>query len=307
MRTTNGLPFPVVTDREVREHLRAEEAVAWMREAVLAAGQGRLLAPPRLSGPLGGGALVATAGSMLGQSYGYRIYDTLGLPASEQVVVVHDATTGAVRAIAVGSEIGLRRTAAIGGAAHDALAPGGALTVGVIGSGDQAQGQLWALRAVRDIAEVRLFSRTAARREAVAKTLDIAYPFPVQAVTSPQQAVDRADVVILATNSGTPVIRTDWLQDDVYLATLGPKQVGRAEYDEDLLRRARLVTTDSIAQLNGYDPPAVAAQSGVDVTPLSECITAPPRPEGLRVYLSVGLSGTEPYLLDQFARTLAGH
>lgn len=30
MRTTNGLPFPVVTDREVREHLRAEEAVAWM-------------------------------------------------------------------------------------------------------------------------------------------------------------------------------------------------------------------------------------------------------------------------------------
>ncbi len=59
---------------------------------------------------------------MEGQWYGYRAYDTFGHPEAEQVVVLHDGRTGAVRAVAVGEELGSRRTGALGGVAVDTLA-----------------------------------------------------------------------------------------------------------------------------------------------------------------------------------------
>jgi ornithine cyclodeaminase/alanine dehydrogenase-like protein (mu-crystallin family) len=298
--------FTVLTDQDIRETLSAEDAVAWMREAILAEREGRLVSPPRVAAMFDGGRLVMTAGAMADDSYGYRVYDTFGLDAGEQVVVAHDARTGAVRAIAVGSEIGLRRTAALGGVAHDALAPRRPLTVGVIGTGNQARGQVWALHAVRQVRTVRIFSRDPGHRENAASGLDQAYPFSVHAVDSAHEAVAGADVVILATTSPTPVIRTDWLADDAYVATLGPKQVGRAEYDEELLRGADVITTDSLQQLGGYDLPTVAAESGITVTPLRDHLVSSPKEEGRKVYLSVGLSGTEPYLLGRLAQQLAG-
>lgn len=294
-------PFRVFTDDEISDLLRPEDAIAWMREALLAEREGRLISPARVSAMLDSGKLILTAGSMAGAAYGYRVYDTMGLPGSEQIVVAHDPQNGAVLAIAVGSEVGLRRTAAIGGVAHDVLAPRCPVTVAIIGAGNQAKGQLWALQAVREVAGVKLFSRDPARRDAVAKSLDDTYAFPVHGASSARDAVEAADVVVLATNSGVPVIRTEWLRRDAYVATLGPKQIGRSEYDEELLRAADIIVTDSITQLNGYHPPAVAAQSGIDIGSLADLIASPPESAGLRVYLSVGLSGTEPYLLHRLA------
>jgi alanine dehydrogenase len=64
------------------------------------------------------------------------------------VVVVHDESSGQVRAVAIGNELGPRRTGAIGALAADELAPADARTVAVIGSGVQAYTQVWALSAV---------------------------------------------------------------------------------------------------------------------------------------------------------------
>lgn len=80
-----------------------------------------------------------------------QIDDTLPAEPGAQVVVVHDESTGRVRAVAIGNEMGARRaTRAI---AADALAPADAGVVGVIGTGTQAYTQVWALAAVRDTAE----------------------------------------------------------------------------------------------------------------------------------------------------------
>ncbi|MCQ9353395.1 hypothetical protein NQ015_10540 [Corynebacterium sp. 153RC1] len=299
--------FRLFEDSGIRAHLHAHDAVGWMREAVLAHGKDALSAPPRVHAALGEGAggLVFTAGRFAGKSYGFRAYSTLELPVDEQVVVAFDDHTGRVCAIAVGSELGVRRTSALGGVAHDALAPKGSVRVAVIGSGVQAQGQLWALQAVRSITEVKLFSKTPDRKVRVAEALDQQYDFPVVSAESVEEAVAAADVVILATNSESPVLRTQWLRPDAYVATLGPKQVGRAEFAADLLAAASVITTDSVAQLNAYDPPAVAAEAGVAVAPLSQYVLAPPPAEGIRLYLSVGLAGTEPYLLQRLAQQVA--
>ncbi|MER6595168.1 ornithine cyclodeaminase family protein, partial [Micromonospora purpureochromogenes] len=158
----------IFTDREVAAALDASATVAAMRDALLAAHAGRLVAPPRAAAPLDGGRMVLTAGHLTGEWYGFRSYDTFGLPESEQLVVLHDGRTGAVRAVAVGEELGSRRTGGLGGVAVDALARPDAATLGVIGSGRQAWTQVWAAAAVRPLREVTVHSRSAARREAFA-------------------------------------------------------------------------------------------------------------------------------------------
>ncbi|MGC1212154.1 MAG: ornithine cyclodeaminase family protein, partial [Micromonospora sp.] len=132
------------SDEDVAATLDAPRTVDAMRDALLAAYQGRLIAPPRASASLGGGRMVLTAGHLTGEWYGFRSYDTFGHPESGQLVVLHDANTGAVRAIAVGEELGSRRTGGLGGVAVDALARPDASTLGVVGSGRQAWTQVWA-------------------------------------------------------------------------------------------------------------------------------------------------------------------
>ena len=62
---------------------------------------------------------------------------------------------------------------------------------------------------------------------------------------------------MLATNSPEPVIEAAWIAPGRYVTTLGPKQVGRAEFGPDLVARADVAVTDSVAQTSAYDPPFI--------------------------------------------------
>ncbi|TDB69596.1 ornithine cyclodeaminase family protein [Micromonospora sp. KC723] len=298
----------LVTDREVAAALDPATAVTAMREALLAAHAGRLVAPPRASAPLTGGRMVLTAGQLTGHWYGYRSYDTLGLPESEQLVVLHDGRTGAVRAVAVGEELGSRRTGGLGGIAVDALARPDAATLGVIGSGRQAWTQVWAAAAVRPLREVTVYSRSTARREAFAARVRAELGVPARAADSARQAVNRREIVVLATTSVSPVLDAADLAPGTHVNAVGFKQADRHEFGTDLLERADLLVTDSPAQATAYVPPMLAA-----VEPYAErlrdlgavlagAVAGRTGADQISVFCSTGLAGTEVFLLDRLVR-----
>ena len=237
---------------------------------------------------------------------GYRSYDSLPTSPGAQVVVVHDESSGQVRAIAVGNELGPRRTGAIGAVAAGALAPADARTVAVIGSGVQAYTQVWALSAVRQVAEVRVYSRDPARRAAFAERVQPLVAGACLPVTDARAAVSGAEIVILATSSPVPVIDVAWIGPGSYVTTLGPKQRGRAEFGLDLPAAAALLVTDSTAQIAAYDPPNILAgtshqQRLVSLGAVRAGEVSPPAGDGITVFFSVGLAGTEAFLLDRLA------
>ncbi|MCI4064857.1 ornithine cyclodeaminase family protein [Micromonospora sp. R77] len=300
----------LLTDDDVAA-LDAPTTVAAMRDALLAAHAGRLVAPPRASASLDGGRLVLTAGHLTGEWYGFRSYDTFGHPESEQLVVLHDAVTGAVRAIAVGEELGSRRTGGLGGVAVDALARPDAATVGVIGSGRQAWTQLWATAAVRPLREVTVHSRSAARREAFAARVRAELGVPARAVGTAREAVADRDVVVLATTSTTPVLDAADLAPGTHVNAVGFKQADRREFGTDLLDVAEVLVTDSPAQAAAYAPPMLAA-----VEPyagrlrdlgavLAGAVPGRTGADQISVFCSTGLAGTEVFLLDRLTRTRA--
>jgi ornithine cyclodeaminase len=296
----------IFDDDDIRADLSAVQAVDWMKEAIDAHHRGELLTPPRAHARLGDGRLVFTAGRLRGSWFGYRSYDTFPTDPGAQLVAVHDETSGQVGALAIGNELGPRRVGAIGAVAADALAPTEAGVVAVIGTGTQARSQLWALAAVRQLRELRVYSRTAARREAFAAELPPTLATTCRPAPDARTAVEGAEIVILATSSPIPVIKAAWLDPGTYVTTLGPKQRGRAEFGLDLPAAADLLVTDSAAQIDAYDPPNVLVD-----TPHHErlvslgAVRAGNIPatgvHGITVFFSVGLAGAEAFLLHRLA------
>lgn len=292
----------LLTDSDL-DRLTAADAVAWMLEALRERAAGTMISPPRSSADLDDGCVVLTAGKTSAW-YGYRVYDTVPTSHNEQSVVIHDAVTGKVVAMHVGTGLGTSRTGALGGAAVNLLGPKSPARVGVVGAGAQARAQLWAASGAIDIAEVRIASRTEKSRDDFVEVATTQLGLPATPVDCARDAVEDADVVIVATNSATPVIESAWLSDDVFVTTVGPKQIGRAEFSPDLIEDADLVVTDSPSQLHAYDPPALATRTNVagrivDLASVAAGIVPEAR-TGRRVYLSVGLSGTEVHLLGRF-------
>jgi ornithine cyclodeaminase/alanine dehydrogenase-like protein (mu-crystallin family) len=296
----------VFRDADIVGRLSAVAAVRWMGEAVDAHHRCELIAPPRAHVDLGGGRLVFTTGWLRGSWFGYRSYDTFPTGPGAQVVVVHDESSGQVRAVAIGNELGPRRTGAIGAVAAGALAPAGARIVAVIGSGAQAYTQLWALSAVRGVAEVRVYSRDPANRAAFAERVQPLVAGACRPVADARAAVTGAEIVILATSSPVPVIDVAWIGPGSYVTTLGPKQRGRAEFGLDLAAAAALLVTDSTAQIAAYDPPNILAgtphqQRLVSLGAVRAGAVSPAAGDGITVFFSVGLAGTEAFLLDRLA------
>jgi alanine dehydrogenase len=283
----------ILDDAAVVAGLDAAAAVGAMREALLAAYRGDLVAPPRVRA----GVLIFTAGRLAGHWYGFRSYDIQF--GGEQLVAVHSEPAGELAGVAVGTALGDHRTGALGGVAVDVLARPGATTLGLVGAGSQAWSQLWAIAAVRPLTDVAIFSRTPDRRAAFAARAEAELGVRAHPVASAREAVSERDIVVLATSSATPVLEAAWLSPGTAVTTLGPKQAGRAEFGMDLPARASLLATDSPAQLTAYDPPALLADAPAVHLGAILAGEHPGRAsaDDVTLYASVGLAGTEPYLL----------
>ncbi len=112
--------------------------------------------------------------------------------------------------------------------------------------------------------------------------------------------------MILATNSPTPVVEAAWIRPGAYVTTLGPKQQGRAEFSLDLPEAASLLVTDSLDQIGAYDPPNLLVGTShenrlVSLGALRASEVYSAAPDGISVFFSVGLAGTEAFLLDRLA------
>src|SRR5207302_9424992 len=126
------------------------------------------------------------------------------------------------------------------GYAADLLAAPDASIVGMIGSGHQATMQLAAMRAVRDLKEVRVWSR---RRDALGS---FCMEHKCTPAKSAEEAVRGAHIVVTATTTKDPVIETAWLSPGTFVAAMGSNQGKRRELPADLLDAAWIIAIDSI-------------------------------------------------------------
>jgi ornithine cyclodeaminase/alanine dehydrogenase-like protein (mu-crystallin family) len=110
---------------------------------------------------------------------------------------------------------------------------------------------------VRPIGEIRVFSRTAERRNRFCAEL-AAEGLPTKAVPTAEAAVRDADVVVTATTATEPVVLGRWLQPGAHINAVGANYEHRRELDSEVVARSAVIVTDDREQAR-YEATDLAA------------------------------------------------
>ena len=143
-------------------------------------------------------------------------------------IVLFDGESGDLLALVAGRGLNVWRTGAPAGVAGKYLAPKGTDTLGLIGSGRQARGQIVAIaRALPGIGKVKVFSSTKEHRESFARSMSDFLNIDVEAVDSAKSAVENQPMVSLATSSRSPVIEPGWIKPGALIVSITSGQLPR--------------------------------------------------------------------------------
>jgi len=172
------------------------------------------------------------------------------LPSHQGVVLVFDAGRGNLTAILDAESITAIRTAAASAVATRRLARDDASVLALLGSGVQAATHLEAMRAVRPVSEVRVWSRTPDHARDFAKRAGAEHDLPVSAAASAREAVAGADLVCTVTGSAEPVLEGAWLKPGTHVNAVGACTPRARELDTEAVLRSRLYTDRRESLLN---------------------------------------------------------
>jgi thiomorpholine-carboxylate dehydrogenase len=207
----------------------------------------------------------------------------LGLHTHLAVIELLSRATGEPLAVMDGRVITEMRTAAVSAVAFDALAPKGASSLGILGSGVQARSHIEALRLVRPaLNDIRISSRTQGNAVRLAEEIG------GRAVTTEEAAA--AEVVLTATSSPSPVLEGRWLGQDALVLAVGATGATLRELDDEAMQSSFVVAESrSCAERESGD----VILSGVKVQAeigeiLSGSVAAPTA--GRIVFKSVGMA-----------------
>ena len=247
------MPIRVLSAADVRAALPMPKAVDAMRHAYSQLSAGKAVAPPRQHISTDKGVTLLMPAYLPERSEFtlkvVSVYDdnpSLALPRITATVLVLDPATGSPIAFMDGTSLTAIRTGAGGGVAADLLARQDAKTVGLFGAGVQARTQLQAAMAVRDITCVNLISRThASAQQLAAEIAEWTDPPEVNLVSTPQQVVADADIVLCATTSATPLFDGNDLQRGTHITAVGTFVPEKREVDTTTIQRADRIVVDS--------------------------------------------------------------
>jgi ornithine cyclodeaminase/alanine dehydrogenase-like protein (mu-crystallin family) len=232
----------VLNQQEVEQLLDMEGCIEAMEAALASLARGEVQVPLRfiLSPQDGAGLLGLMPAHRGGGSPLYSLKTVAvfpenpkrGLDAHQGTVTLFDGETGEVRALMNASAITAIRTAAVSAVATRLLAREDSRELGILGAGVQARTHVEAMRLVRDFERVRIYSPTAEHARALAEQES------AEAVSSPEEAVRGADVVVTATNATEPVLRLEWLKEDAHVNAIGGRPPRMTELDPETIAAA---------------------------------------------------------------------
>jgi len=289
----------VLREKDVRLLLSMPDTVEMLEHAFAALAQNNALNRPRTRLVLANGVLhmLSAAAPSLGV-LGFKAYTTFR-EGVRFVVMLFSAQNGQLLAIIESDWLGCMRTGGTSGVATKYLARPDAKIVGLIGAGNQAITQLMGVCAVRQVSGVYVYGRRPRECAIFCDEMTRLLNIDVKPVTTAQQAVEAADILVTATTSPDPVLRGEWLKPGCHINAIGSNWAQRRELDVSTLQLSSLIVTDSReqARIEAGDL-IIPANEGLfdwnEVYNLADVIVgyAPQRelPDDITLYKGVGIA-----------------
>ena len=232
-----------LNEDDVNDLLDAESANAAVEECERRLARGAVKVLPRARLGLEGGVMTLMAAVDFEAGLcGLKSYVAGRDRSFRPVFLLQDERSGELAAVVEAGRLGQLRTGAASAVAALRLAKPDAKTLGLIGCGYHAAGQVECLRAaLPSIERVRVFSRGEERLRSFCDR------FGAEPARDHRQAAE-ADIVVTVTSSRDPVLRGEWLRPGALVCAVGANVAGHRELDNEVLERASLVCCDLKSQ-----------------------------------------------------------
>ncbi len=295
--------------------LSMPEAIDLLEKSLVHEAHGATSVSPKFTTDFDGGAMRVLFAADSDAGYcAMKAYHSIQGVGTRYVVLLYSLGSGELLALVDGRLITDLRTGAASGVAARKVPLDGPVSIGVIGSGNQARTQLESLAAVYEVESATVYSPTAANRAAFAQEMSARLGIPVTPAASAEAAVRGHRVVTTASNArnAEPVLYGEWLQDCRLLCAVGNTRRQFAELDLQCFRKAGLVIVDSLHAIDEAGELRQAAAAGelpeARRATLAQLVTgavAVPA-EGLVVFKSVGTALQDLALAAHYYEALAG-
>jgi len=230
-------------EAEVRKLLDWKPLITAMETALVAFSAGRVIQPVRNlltieEGKRYLGIMPAVAPDAMGLKLVCFYPGNAGtsVPTHTAMILLFRTETGEPLAVMDGRLITEMRTAAVSAAVTNRLAAPDSRVLALLGSGVQAKAHLEAIRQVRPIQEVRVWSQTPEHAKSFADANGAT-------ATDAESAVRGADIVVTATNAREPVLKGAWLKHGAHVNTVGSPRPTWREVDDETM--ANILIVDS--------------------------------------------------------------
>jgi alanine dehydrogenase len=249
----------IVNTREVMSLLPMGECIDVMEDALKMLARGDALMPLRTMMVLPNGQdLMGLMPSFLGGLRAMGVKAIAAFPSNAGtefdthvgVVLLFDAERGALQAVVDGTAITAIRTAAVSAAATRRLARPEAGDLALIGAGTQARTHLEAMRCVRPIRRVRVYSLPLENAYKFAERESKRHGLPVEVTATAREAVEGADLICTVSSASEPVVRGEWIAPGAHINAVGAFTPTTRELDTAAVARSRLYVDRREATLN---------------------------------------------------------
>ncbi len=238
---------------DVEGLISMREAIEAVEEAFRAKGLGKVQMPPKLYvyfDRYGGDFRTMPAYLEELDAAGVKVVNVhpknpseCGLPTVMATIFLLDPKTGAPLAIIDGTHITNLRTGAGGGVAAKYLARPDSRIAAMVGAGAQARTQLMALCEVREIKEVRVWSRKKSSCEKFIQEMNMP-GLTFKICETVKDAVVESDIVATTTPACGPIVDDEWISKGTHINAIGADAPGKQELDSTILKRAKIVVDD---------------------------------------------------------------
>lgn len=237
-----NMDIPYLSETEISKYLQYPALIAVMERAMIEFSGGDVIQPVRQMLAVEEhqrylGVMPAAASTAMGaklvafypKNAGTEHHTHLG------VIALFDPETGQPLAFMDGRLITEMRTAANSAAVTRLTATENVRRLAVIGAGVQGHAHHAALSVDHTFEDVTVWSRTQANAEAFAKM------HGARCLPSVEEAVEGADIVVIATSSQTPVLRGKWLKSGCHVNSVGSPRHDWRELDDDVMTNTLIV------------------------------------------------------------------
>ena len=238
-----------ITEQQVREALPMSKAIELVEEAFRRLDNNKAVNQPRRRVVMQNRTVLhyMAAGDNESGHLGTKVYAT-GRHGANFIVLLFEAATSTLLATIEANGLGQIRTGAASGVATRHMACASAATLGLIGSGYQAETQLEAVANVRDLTGVKVYSRSPERRAAFAEKMAARLQLAIEPVDSVAEAIAEADIISTITNARDPILKGDQVPPGCHINAAGSNHAKRREIDAEAVARAAVIAADSIEQ-----------------------------------------------------------